>query len=260
MPFSQSADNRLRPWLERPIAHRGLHGPEVIENSASAFEAAIAAGYGVETDLQETADGAAVAFHDDALDRLTDAQGPVRRKTAAALSRILLRGGADRILPLADLLSLVGGRTPLLLEVKCDAENAARFGARVAGALDGYRGPVAVMSFEPRAVGAARVVRPGLLRGLVAMRFTAADWPKLRPGARLARTWLVSAPWTRPHFIAYDCVALPHPAPALMRIAGAPVFAWTVTSDGQASCVKRHADAIIFEGFKPDARHAMPPA
>src|SRR5450631_4253966 len=104
-------------WLTaRPIAHRGLHNAEagVIENTASAFAAAIAGNFGIETDLQTSADGEAMVHHDDALGRLTEGGGKLAEMTAEAIQAVRFKASADMILTLADLCELVGGRATLV--------------------------------------------------------------------------------------------------------------------------------------------------
>ncbi|HBM68506.1 MAG TPA: phosphodiesterase, partial [Rhodobacteraceae bacterium] len=96
-------------FLARPLAHRGLHTDKagILENSRSAFAAAIEKGYGIELDLQLSADGQAMVFHDDTLDRMTSHQGPVRKHTAKNLERMALKQSDDCILLLAALLQQV---------------------------------------------------------------------------------------------------------------------------------------------------------
>ena len=141
-----------------PIAHRGLHdrAAGIVENSRAAFEAAIAAGYGIEMDIQRSADGEAMVFHDYEMLRLTDAPGLIHDYTAAALGRIALKGGGETLPTLADFLALVAGRTPLLIEVK-DQDGALGPGVgplerRIAALLADYPGEAAVMSFNPHSV------------------------------------------------------------------------------------------------------------
>ncbi|OZA01967.1 MAG: hypothetical protein B7Y02_17125 [Rhodobacterales bacterium 17-64-5] len=134
-------------FLHVPLAHRGLHDAAQgrIENSASAFAAAIAAGYGIELDVQRSADDVAVVFHDDDMDRLTDATGAFRDRTAAELGRTLLAGGTDTIPTLQEVLALVAGRVPLLIEIKENwntmQDTDGILEQSVAEALVGYGGP-----------------------------------------------------------------------------------------------------------------------
>ena len=150
-------------WLTaRPIAHRGLHDAArgIIENTAAAVRAAIEGGYGIEVDLQISADGEAMVHHDDVLGRLTDGAGRLDRLSAAELKRVAFRGSAERMMTLGDLCDLVGGRAALLLELKSRFDGDGRLPARVAASLAGYRGPVAPMSFDPLQLQAAAAKGP----------------------------------------------------------------------------------------------------
>src|SRR5215470_8372509 len=158
-------------WLTaRPVAHRGLHGDGAIENTASAFAAAIAGGYAIETDLQITADGEAVVHHDAALGRLTEGSGRLAAMTAAELKRVPFNDTADRIITLGELLDLVAGRATLVIELKSLRDGDPRLPRRAAQVLAGYTGPAALMSFDPFQVAVVRAAAPGITRGLVAER------------------------------------------------------------------------------------------
>src|ERR1700757_2744646 len=118
MPTFPENAPKMPDWLTaRPVAHRGLHDAQkgIIENTPSAFHAAITGGYGIECDLQISADGEAMVHHDDALGRLTDGEGRLDTMTAAALKRVTFKGTSDRMLTLGELCDLVGGRTTLLI-------------------------------------------------------------------------------------------------------------------------------------------------
>jgi glycerophosphoryl diester phosphodiesterase len=137
--------------LARPIAHRGLHacgasGP--VENSIGAAEAAVAAGFGIECDVRLSQDGEVMVFHDDRLDRLTDATGYLADVDAAALARLRLRGTRDQVPTLAALLATVDGRVPLVIEMKSMADRNAELAARTLALIETYPGPVAVESFD----------------------------------------------------------------------------------------------------------------
>jgi glycerophosphoryl diester phosphodiesterase len=241
-------------WLKRPIAHRGLHDAArgVLENSASAVKAALGHGYAIEVDLQAAAGDMPVVFHDATLDRLTNESGPVAARDVDALRKLKLKGSGDRILSLPDLLEVVGGYVPLLLEVKSTWTKDGKFEANIAKQLAGYAGPVAVMSFDPNAVAAFREIAPTLPRGLVADRFTKDHWQDLTLWQRFAMRHLFTATFARPHFIAYDIGALPALAPLIAKIVfGLPLLTWTVRTDGDRECALRYADAMIFEGIEP---------
>jgi glycerophosphoryl diester phosphodiesterase len=241
-------------WLTaRPIAHRGLHDASTgaIENTGSAFAAAIAGGYGIECDLQISTDGEAMVHHDDAFGRLTESSGKLADMSAAAIKQVRFKAGADRILDLGELCALVGGRAALLLELKSHFDGDLRLARRAAAVLAGYRGPAAVMSFDPSLVHAVRQFAPGLARGLVAQR-RYDDWPGLPPALRRRMTYWLHLPRTRPQFIAYAVGDLPALAPLMARmIFGLPLLTWTVRSEDERKRAARWADQMIFEGWRP---------
>lgn len=243
-------------WLTaRPVAHRGLHdaGHGVIENTASAFTAAIAKNYAIECDLRLSADNEAMVFHDRALDRLTEASGDVVCKTADKLGAVMFKNTADRMMTLAQLCHLVGGRVPLILELKSEFDGDPRLPERVADLLQGYAGPVAAMSFDPDQVAALATFAPGLPRGIVAERhYGHPEWAALKRADRFRLAHLLHAGRTRPHFVAYAVNDLPAVAPLAARwLFGLPLLTWTVRTEAQRACAARWADQMIFEGFRP---------
>jgi glycerophosphoryl diester phosphodiesterase len=242
-------------WLiARPIAHRGLHDASgVIENTASAFAAAIAGGYAIECDLQVSADGEAMVHHDDALGRLTEGSGRLAALSAAEIKTARFKQTSDRILTLAELCDLTAGRTTLVLELKSRFDGERRLVERVAGVLASYHGPVAVMSFDPAMVEALRHVAPRLTRGIVAERHYAHhEWDRMPNADKLRLAFLLHAPATRPQFVAYGIRDLPALAPFLARtVFGLPLLTWTVRSEADRRRAARWADQMIFEGWRP---------
>src|SRR5262245_41080989 len=179
-------------WLiARPVAHRGLHDAAagVIENTPSAFAAAIAGNYAIECDLQLSADGEAMVFHDATLERLTEGRGRLDAMPAAALKQVAFKATTDRMLTLAELCALVSGRVALVIELKSRFDDDQRLAARTAKVLADYSGPAALMSFDPGAVAAVRDLIPSLPRGLVAMQREAAKADE--PGANTSTVRLV---------------------------------------------------------------------
>ncbi|MGH6873574.1 MAG: glycerophosphodiester phosphodiesterase family protein [Aestuariivirgaceae bacterium] len=244
---------RAFDWLiGRPIAHRGLHDSKrgVIENTRSAFAAAIASNYAIECDVQLTADGEAVMFHDNTLDRLTLAQGLVIARTAAELTSIALRGSTDRIGTLADLLAQVRGRVPLIIELKSAWDGNVTLALRALEVLQSYAGPYGVMSFDPDLVEALRQA-PQTPRGIVAERVSRTSWQGMPLARRLELRHLRHWQRTLPHFISFDAGGLPWPPVTQLRAAGLPVITWTVRSEDEAAAVRRYCDQITFEGFLP---------
>jgi glycerophosphoryl diester phosphodiesterase len=240
-------------WLiARPIAHRGLHDASagVIENTQSAVQAAIAAGYGIEVDLQVTAEGDAVIHHDKLLDRLTEGQGRIDTFTVSELKRFPFRATEDRMLTIGELCDLVSGRAALVLELKSHYDHDVRLVSRVAKTLATYAGPAAVMSFDPWQVAMLRALAPVLPRGMVAQ---ARPRDRRRNAGRnrgLAYARHVLA--ARPQFIAYAVDDLPAAVPLLLRdLLRLPLLAWTVRTEQERQLAQRWADQMIFEGFRP---------
>jgi glycerophosphoryl diester phosphodiesterase len=243
-------------WLiARPIAHRGLHDASVgvVENTASAFSAAIAGGYGIETDLQISADGEAMVQHDDALGRLTEGSGRLSDMAAAEIKRVRFKTSADRILDLGELCDLVGGRATLVLELKSHFDSDRRLVQRAADVLKNYAGPVAVMSFDPAMIEVVRWIAPHLTRGIIAERHYAHhEWDRFPAAEKRRMAFLLHANRTRPHFIAYGVKDLPAVAPLIARmIFRLPLLTWTVRDEAERRRAARWADQMIFEGIRP---------
>ncbi len=241
--FAPADKARLAALGARPFAHRGLHGGGRVENSLAAFDAAIARGHGIELDVQQSADGQAMVFHDATLDRLTGASGAVAARSAAQLSAVALTGTDETIQPLPAVLAHIGGRVPLLIEIKAPGRRIGTLCAAVAAALEGYAGPVAVMSFNPEAVRWFAQARPDVIRGLVV-----SEEPDRRAGRLRKRIELAGALFrARPQFLAYDIMSLPSPTARAARAAGLPLFTWTVRTPEQQHRAAEEADQPVYE-------------
>lgn len=243
-------------FLDMPLAHRALHdvADGRPENSRAAIRAAIEHGYGIEIDLQLSADGRAMVFHDYALDRLAEGSGPVRLCDAATLGRTVLRGSDEGIPDLTEVLELVAGRVPLLVEIK-DQDGA--MGPDVgpledaaAEVLRDYRGPVAVMSFNPHSVARMAQVLPDVPRGLVTSAYRPEDWPlsdavctRLREIPDFAR---VGA-----SFISHEAEDLGRPRVTELKAAAADVLCWTIRSPKAEADARRVAQNVTFERYLP---------
>ncbi|MFO1090142.1 MAG: glycerophosphodiester phosphodiesterase family protein [Hyphomicrobiales bacterium] len=241
-------------WLiARPITHRGLHDRRqgVVENSASAFARSIEAGYAIECDLQVTAEGEAVVFHDDTLVRMTGAEGRVADKTVAELQRLPLLGGADHMQTLPELLAQVKGRVPLVIELKSRFDGDMRLVSRAAELVAAFDGQASLMSFDPAVVTWLARNAPAIPRGIVADRMMDEEWRPLPVARRLAMRHLDHLPQSRPHFLSYEAAGLPCGIARAFRHAGRPVICWTIRSEQQAMRARRYCDQITFEGFIP---------
>lgn len=244
----------------RPIAHRGLHDARagVIENTAPAFEAAIAGGYGIECDLRPAADGTPVVFHDKRLERLVEARGEVAALSPAELTRLVYRKArapGTRILTFADLIDLVDGHVPMLVEVKSEwAPPDPAFMKAIARQARRSIGPLALMSFDPAVVAALRHLAPKVPRGIVSGVYEGDGWwlDRLDAERAFSLTHLLESGPAAPDFFAYHVKALPTPVTRFVREAlGLPLFTWTVRSKAERATAETWADAPIFEGFEP---------
>lgn len=251
-----TASRHAPAWLTaRPIAHRGLHdrADDVPENTVAAAEAAIRGGYGIECDVQISADGEAMVFHDEALGRLTPASEAVASLSATDLGHLPVAGTDARIPTLPRFLTAIGGRTPLIVEVKSRFTGDLRLARRVAEVLAAYDGPVAVKSFDPGIVAALADLAPGIPRGIVGE--TTQDDPAyaaLPQASRRALSDLLHLAESRPDFLSWRVDDLPCAPAHLCRLLGAmPVITWTVRNPGQRRNAEAHADQIVFEGFRP---------
>lgn len=237
MPSSPSRRTELARLIAKPFAHRGLHGQAGPENSRAAFEAAIAAGHGIELDVQAALNGEPVVFHDYELDRLTDAHGRVADLDLEEINRLKLKGSGETIPSLEEVLALIDGRVPLLIEIKSGSPSYHQLCYWVAGYLRHYRGTVGVMSFNPR-VGhwlARHDARP--LRGLVV-----SEQGKTYLRGRMERWFSLFR--ARPDFLAYDIRDLPS---RFASSSGLPVLTWTVRTFEERARAAKHADQIIYE-------------
>jgi glycerophosphoryl diester phosphodiesterase len=243
-------------WLTaRPVAHRGLHDDAtgVIENMLPAIRAAVESGYAIEIDVQPSSDGEAMVFHDATLDRLVHATGAVSARSSAELQLLPFRRAPEvRIPRLAEATEAIAGRVPLVIEIKSDPHRDDTLERRIVSLLESYRGPVAVMSFDPRSIVAMRELAPTLPRGIISMRYdNDATRQRIPARYRFMLRHLLHAAHTRPDFVAYEVHGLPAPGPLVLKhVFGRPLLSWTVRTPAERQKAERWADQIIFEGFK----------
>ncbi|WP_102224113.1 glycerophosphodiester phosphodiesterase family protein [Acidimangrovimonas sediminis] len=241
-------------FLRLPIAHRAYHDRAAgrPENSLPAVEAAIAAGYGIEIDLQPSSDGVPMVFHDYDLKRLTGEAGPIKGRSAAELGRLPLIGGGT-IPTLAEVLDTVAGRVPLLVEIK-DQDGASGPGvgaleAAAAALLRGYTGPLAVMSFNPHSVAAMAGLAPAIPRGLTTCGYAPEDW-KLLPPARAAELREIpDYDRVGASFISHEAKDLSRPRVAELKAQGAAILCWTIRSPEAEAEARKVAQGITFENY-----------
>ena len=242
-------------FLRAPIAHRALHDLSQgrVENSPAAIRAAIAHGYAIEIDLQLSADGVPMVFHDEELDRLTDETGPVAARTASALGRIRLKGSTDTIPSLAEVLARVAGKVPLLIEVKDQSlimgPTDGRLEAATAAALASYVGPVAVMSFNPASIHHMARLAPGLPRGITTAAYDPASWAPMPADMCAHFRAIPDYDATLSSFISHEAADLSVPRVAELKSQGASILCWTIRSPEEEAQARRIADNVTFEGY-----------
>ncbi|MEC7763441.1 MAG: glycerophosphodiester phosphodiesterase family protein [Pseudomonadota bacterium] len=242
-------------FLGAPLAHRAYHDKASgrPENSRAAVRAAVAAGYGIECDVQLSRDGVAMVFHDYDLARLTGDKGPVAQRSAQDLGAITLIGGDEGIPTLAEVLDIVAGQVPLLIEIKDqDGAMGANIGpleAAVADALEGYTGPVAVMSFNPHSVARMAELAPDTPRGLTTCGYSAEDWPLLNATTRTLLARIPDFDRVGASFISHDARDLTAPVVAELKAKSVPVLCWTIRSPAAETQAREIADNVTFEGY-----------
>ncbi|WP_439154356.1 glycerophosphodiester phosphodiesterase family protein [Yoonia sp.] len=242
-------------FFARPITHRALHDRRAgrVENSAASIKAAIDAGYAIEMDVQLTADGHAMVFHDELLDRLTGETGPVRARTRAELEQIALNDDPGTIPALDTVLALVAGRVPLLIEVK-DQDGAmgpdvGPLERATATALQRYKGDVAVMSFNPHSVAVMAELTPDIPRGLTTSSYEAPFWPELSDQVRDRLRDIPDYDRVSASFISHEATDLDRPRVAELKRQGASILCWTIRSAKAEADARRIVDNVTFEGY-----------
>lgn len=240
-------------FIRIPIAHRGLHGPGVPENSLAAAQAAIDAGYGIEMDIQPAAGCVPMVFHDYDLSRLAEDEGYIADLSPEDLADMRLFGTDQEIPTLAQMLRLVDGRVPLLIEIKDQdgrlGTNIGELHLHVAEQLKAYQGPVAVMSFNPHIVKAFHEVMPDIPVGITSCDYPADDWPALDDETRLHLAEIAGYDMSGASFISHDRTELTNPRVDALKSQGVPILCWTVRTPEQEAEARRIADNITFEGY-----------
>jgi glycerophosphoryl diester phosphodiesterase len=236
--------NREFPWLtEKDIAHRGLFqaGTSLEENTVASVQAAKTAGYAIEIDVRTSADDIIMVFHDPTLERLTDGAGAVSKWGFKQLQQYTVGKTSKGIPTLPDIMDEIDGEVPIFIELKSPThDDIQKLCAGVRHCFEGYRGPVAVMSFDPRIIAWFREYMPKYARGVVIGREVLLDWK-----ARLAIPfWLRK---TKPDFLACDINLLPNSFCERWRKQGKPLLTWTVKDKVMEEVGRKHADALIFE-------------
>lgn len=238
----------FKTWLvETPIAHRGLHSKTVPENSLSAFSKAIEKGYAIELDVQQLTDGTIVVFHDETLARMTGNDGYIKYLHKEDLKALSLKGSKEHIPTLEQVLKLVDGKVPLLIEIK-NPYKVGNFEQALIDALKNYNGEFAVQSFNPYSLAYFKKHAPNILRGQLSGSYKGEKigWFK----KILLRKMKLNKRVSVPHFINYEAAALPNRY--VRRFKHLPLLAWVVKSKEEYLKVVKYCDNVVFENFDPE--------
>ncbi len=243
-------------WLTAtPIAHRGLHdrASGVIENTISAARAAIEKGFAIECDVQLSSDGEVFVFHDDALERLTNASGDFKIFSKTEIGSLSLKGTSDHIPTLSEFLDVIAGRVPLICEIKSRFDGSIAAVQRVAEVIASYEGPIALKSFDPIMVEATAHHAPDRPRGFIGESvYDDPEWDFLSAEQKKDFATLQSLDAMKLDFLSWYIKDLDHPTPQMARRSlGLPIMTWTVRTAEQREKAKHYADQFVFESFLP---------
>lgn len=239
--------DHIKAAFSKPIAHRGLHNAAngVIENARDAFENAVAHGFAIECDLQLTGDNLPVVFHDEKLDRLTAQSGILSDISADQLGRIPIKNSAHTPQTFAQLLAMIDGTTPLIVELKSQGARNEALAKSAIEAAQHYRGPLVFKSFDPGILKALREKNCPFPIGIVveAEKPDGLSWSQA-----FALRNLLHLPYSRFQFISCNVSDLEMWPVKLLRRLGMRVMTWTVDKLEELEPATQHADQIVFEG------------
>ncbi|WP_418463493.1 glycerophosphodiester phosphodiesterase [Frisingicoccus sp.] len=240
------------PFMHWDYAHRGLHDNMwgVPENSMPAFKAAVDKGYGIELDVHLTVDNELVVHHDDTLYRMCHVERDIKDMTLKEIRQYTLLSTDEKIPTLQEVLDLVDGRVPLLIELKTEAHTCSRLCRIFSKTMRSYNGKYILESFNPLALRWFRKNEPQILRGQLSCNFF-----KEKPHCDLVLfmiTVLASNFLSRPDFISYKYTDYKNPMVRInCLLFKARLALWTINTMDAYDAVRNNADMIIFEGFEP---------
>jgi glycerophosphoryl diester phosphodiesterase len=245
---------KMRPFEHTLIAHRGLHDNQSVapENSMQAFERAVNAGFGIELDVQMTSDGKLVVFHDWDTLRMCGVDCKISEHTYAELRQLPLGVSDERIPLFSDVLKLVNGTVPLVVEIKVGWDYKKTTEA-VAAMMEDYAGVYCVECFNPLALSWYRKHVPQVIRGLLSMDYHR-DSVKMPGFVKFMLTHLMLNFCAEPDFISYNHKDRKKRGFQLCRkLFKVKTAAWTIQSETELEDAKKWFDMFIFDGFLPYA-------
>ncbi|MBC5630120.1 glycerophosphodiester phosphodiesterase [Clostridium sp. NSJ-6] len=249
--YGDKKDTDETEWLtSTKFAHRGLYSDDgmIPENSLEAFDKAIENNYGIELDVSFTKDKKTVVFHDDNLLRMTGLNKKISDCTLEEIESLYLNGTDYKIPTFNEVLDLVDGKVPLIIEIKSNRD---RYGLcnSVKNELNDYNGRFCIESFDPLIMSRIKKNMPDVIRGQLSMKFTKDN--KAPKSLKVALEYLLLNFKSRPHFIAYNWIDSNNLSLRILRKLGIITVAWTVNSEKALEVSNERFDTIIFEHCEP---------
>lgn len=231
-------------WLlTKPVAHRGLWGGDIIENSLIAYQNAVDNGYPIEIDLHLSTDGVLFSFHDDTTTRMTGVDKNIHTMSSTEIKGLRLLDTCQTIPTFDEVLDLVDGKVPLLIEIKNQPNK--EVVDKTVERLKSYKGEFALQSFNPLYIARVKKLAPEFIRGVLATHV------KSKKRSKFTNFVIKHMPFNflaKPHFISHNYLGLPLKK---RKVKNLPVIAWTITNKEQELQARQHASNIIFELYDP---------
>lgn len=249
--YGEKRDSKDTEWLVRTkFAHRGLYSnSDVIpENSLESFNKAIENDYGIEFDVSFTKDKKTVVFHDDNLLRMTGLNKKISECTLEEIRHLHLNGTNYKIPTFKEVLKLVDGKVPIIIEIKSNKDRDGLCDA-IRNELKGYEGEFCIESFDPLIMSRIRKNMPEVIRGQLSMKFKSDN--NSPRGLKFALEYLLLNFKSRPHFIAYNWIDSNNLSLNVLKKLGIITVAWTVNSEKALEESNEKFDTIIFEHCEP---------
>lgn len=250
--YSKKDDKKLMrkmnkdSWLfKKPLAHRGFHDIDSPENSITAFNNAVDMGYAIELDVQMLLDGNLIVFHDENIKRMTGIDKDVSDLIIEDLEDLKLKGSDEKIPLLKDVLRIVAGKVPLLVEIK-NTSNIGKLEAVLISQLEDYRGEYAIQSFNPLSVKWIKDHSPNMIVGQVSGLHKDSN---LKVTEKFVLSNLLFNFVSQPDFVNYEIAGLNKPIIKFLRFRGYPIISWTARDYDTYLNALQLSDNVIFEGF-----------
>ena len=239
------------------FAHRGLHDSVKAENSMSAFAAAKENGFGIELDVRLSKDGELMVYHDDDLSRIVGIEGKFSDFTYAELSEMNLLETDDKIPTFKEVLDLIDGAVPLLVELKV-ASGERGVAKKFVEVIEGYKGDFIVESFNPFALRELRALRPDIIRGILSTEYMKSPKHKGKTLFRMLQNLQFNF-LMRPDFIAYEKNGSGvRNLRRIRRSFETTLIAWTIKSqEEEDAALNSGFDTVIFEGYIPQSKRSL---